>query len=235
MLHRSSSPSHRALWITLGALAVAAVVGTAIAVVRHDAHSSRTTDNAVAQSTAASSNQPAVSPVASPVRPMLPGSAPDDSRLVGGMTNHLDFTRAVAGVLLAYDSSTDFPTRNADLLRAAAPPPYGDPTGLTDDLIRFTPSGAALESLHAAGSEVTVELSEVTVSGWAERRLDEIGVSAGVHGVDVTGVQTITTRDTPPVSIPVELGVIVVCPPTVSFCTLERIYPQHLQNALAAG
>ena len=53
----------------------------------------------------------------------LPGMAPDDSDLVGGMTNHLEFARKVATLLLAYDASTDFAERNADLLKAAAPTP----------------------------------------------------------------------------------------------------------------
>ena len=40
--------------------------------------------------------------------PQLPGVASDDSALVGAMTNHLEFARRVATVLLAYDAGTDF-------------------------------------------------------------------------------------------------------------------------------
>jgi len=38
----------------------------------------------------------------------LPGVAPDDSALVGGITNHPEFARRVATLLLAYDAGTDF-------------------------------------------------------------------------------------------------------------------------------
>ncbi|HEY5152319.1 MAG TPA: hypothetical protein VIJ23_21400 [Mycobacterium sp.] len=63
----------------------------------------------------------------------LPGVAPDDSVLVGGITNHLEFARRVATLLLAYDAGTDFAERNADLLRAAAPTPVRRPDRVGPD------------------------------------------------------------------------------------------------------
>jgi hypothetical protein len=81
MLKRSPTAHPRRLWIALTILAVAALVGTFLMLVRS-----------------------------------------------GGMTNHLDFARRVATLLLTYDAGTDFAARNAELLRAAAPTPYGNPT-----------------------------------------------------------------------------------------------------------
>ena len=117
---------------------------------------------------------------------MLPGGRPD-SGLVGGQTDHLVFARLVATALLAYDPSTDFGARNQDLLRAAAPAPYGDEARLAEDLAALTPSGPALESMQRNRTTVTVELAEVRVSSWAANRLAGIGVSPGVYGIEVTG------------------------------------------------
>ena len=124
--------------------------------------------------------------------------APDDSTLVGGMTNHLDFARRVATLLLAYDAGTDFAARNADLLRAAAPTPYGNPTGLAETLAAYTPTGASLDSIRATNTTVTVSLSDVSVSDWAARKLAARGASSGVYGIDITATQTISTRNAAP-------------------------------------
>lgn len=166
---------------------------------------------------------------------ILPGSSPTDSELVGGQTDHLEFARLVAQSVLAYDSGTDFRARNQDLLRAAAPSPYGDPSQLAQDLTAFTPAGPALDSLKANRTTVTVNLTAVAVSEWAANRLKGIGVSPGVYGIDVTGRQTITTVSGNPTKVTVQLGVTVACPPAATYCTLDRVLPQHLQEALGPG
>lgn len=166
---------------------------------------------------------------------ILPGSSPTDSELMGGQTDHLEFARLVAQSVLAYDSSTDFQARNQDLLRAAAPSPYGDPSQLAQDLTAFTPAGPALDSLKANRTTVTVDVSDVAVSEWAANRLKGIGVSPGVYGIDVTGQQTITTKSGNPTRVTVQLGITVACPPATSYCTLDRVLPQHLQDALGPG
>ena len=164
----------------------------------------------------------------------LPGSAPDDSALVGGITNHLEFARRVATVLLAYDSGTDFTARNADLLRASSPTPYGDAAGLADDLEKFTPTDQAIASLRSTDTHVSVTLSEVAVSDWAARTLAARGASSGVYGIDITGSQQISAAGATPIVVPVEVGVAVACPPAVAFCTLAGVVPQHLEDALAS-
>ena len=165
---------------------------------------------------------------------MLPGGRPD-STLGVGQTNHLEFARAVAQALLAYDPSTDFNARNQDLLLASAPAPYGDSARLAQDLAALTPSGPALDSMRRNSTTVTVDLTEVRVSAWAANRLEGIGVSPGVYGIDVTGEQTITTKGGVSTVVPVQLGVTVACPPaTTRFCTLDGVLPDHLQDALGS-
>jgi hypothetical protein len=166
---------------------------------------------------------------------ILPGSSPTDSQLVGGQTDHLEFARLVAQAVLAYDSSTDFQARNDDLLRAAAPSPYGDPGQLAQDLTAFTPAGPALESLRDNDTIVAVDLTDVAVSEWAANRLEGIGVSPGVYGIDVTGQQTIITDSGSPTRVTVQLGITVACPPATSSCSLDRVLPQHMQDALGPG
>ncbi|WP_420119907.1 hypothetical protein [Nakamurella sp.] len=164
---------------------------------------------------------------------MLPGGRPD-SELIGGQTDHLKFARLVAQALLAYDPSTDFQALNQDLLHAAAPAPYGDEARLAEDLAALTPSGPALESMRRNGTTVTVELTGVRVSSWAANRLAGIGVSPGVYGVDVTGRQTVTTKDGSSTVVPVQLGITVACPPATTFCALDGVLPAHLQDALGS-
>ncbi len=164
---------------------------------------------------------------------LLPGGRPD-STLVGGRTDHLVFARLVAQALLAYDPSTDFDARNQDLLDASAPAPYGDEARLARDLAALTPSGPALDSMQKNRTTVTVDLTDVEVSVWAANRLAGIGASPGVYGIDVTGQQTITTKDGPPTVVPVQLGLTVACPPATTFCTLDGVLPAHLQDALGS-
>jgi len=164
---------------------------------------------------------------------MLPGGRPE-SVLIGGQTDHLQFARLVATALLAYDPSTDFDARNQDLLHAAALAPYGDEARLAEDLAALTPSGPALDSMRRNGTTVTVELTEVRVSWWAANRLAGIGASPGVYGIDVTGRQTITTKDGPSTTVPAQLGITVACPPATTFCTLDGVLPAHLQDALGS-
>ena len=164
---------------------------------------------------------------------MLPGGR-SESALVGGQTDHLVFARLVAQALLAYDPSTDFDARNQDLLFAASPAPYGDEPRLAQDLAVLTPSGPALDSMRKNRTTVTVDLTGVQVSVWAANRLAGIGASPGVYGIDVTGQQTITTKDGPPTVVPVQLGITVACPPATTFCTLDGVLPAHLQDALGS-
>jgi len=220
--------------LVVGGLALAAlIVVTAVVALRPNessagARPSSTVAHSSAAVTIASSQSVSVSSSV-----MLPGTRPD-SQLVGGQTDHLRFARLVALALLAYDSSTDFDARNQDLLLAPAPAPYGDSARLAEDLAAFTPTGPALDSMRRNRTTVTVDLTEVHVSAWAANRLEAIGTSPGVYGIDVTGVQTITTQGGVSTSVPVQLGVTVACPPATRFCTLDGVLPAHLQDVLGS-
>jgi hypothetical protein len=216
------------------AVAVVAVLMFRVFLSDDEAGTSTGTDPASPVSARSSTTTASATP-ASSAGIVLPGSSPTDSELVGGQTDHLEFARLVAQSVLAYDSGTDFQARNQDLLRAAAPSPYGDPSQLAQDLTAFTPAGPALDSLKANRTTVTVDLTDVTVSEWAANRLEGIGVSPGVYGIDVTGRQTITGTSGNPTKVTVQLGVTVACPPATSSCTLDRVLPQHLQDALGPG
>lgn len=219
---------------TVVAVAVVAVVVFTVFLSDDDAGTPTGTVAAPSVSARSSTTTASATPSSSP-RVILPGSSPTDSELVGGQTDHLEFARLVAQSVLAYDPGTDFQARNQDLLRAAAPSPYGDPSQLAQDLTAFTPAGHALDSLKTNRTTVTVDLTDVEVSEWAANRLEGIGVSPGVYGIDVTGQQTITTESGSPTRVTVQLGVTVACPPTTAYCTLDRVLPQHLQDALGPG
>src|SRR5664279_3089860 len=232
MLKRS--PSRLGLRIMVSALVLAAVLTV---VVRHDGGNA---DPRPAVQPTVTQGRPnySVSGTGDPwaeSTPQVPGVAPDDSALVGDFTNHLEFARRVATLLLAYDAGTDFAARNADLLRAAAPTPYGDPTGLAETLAAYTPTGEGLESIKATHTRVAVLLSGVAVSDWAAHRLAARGASSGVYGIDITATQTISTRTAPRAEVPVRMGLTVACPPAVEFCTLAGVFPQFLQDALGSG
>ena len=239
MQSSSNPPSgrHRIVIVGAAVVAVAVLAVVVIVVFLGDDEPGRPTGTVAAPSTtiaAAPVTSTSTTPPSSG-RAIMPGSSPTDSELVGGQADHLEFARRVAKAVLAYDSSTDFQARNADLLRAAAPSPYGDPGQLAQDLTAFTPTGPALQELRDHDTIVTVDLTDVAVSEWAANRLEGIGVSPGVYGIDVTGQQAIVTDSGTPTRVTVQLGITVACPPATSYCTLDRVLPQHLQDALGPG
>jgi|GEM_PF-1680867 len=236
---RNPLEGRRRLWVALGVLGALAVLGTA-GVLNFKGGDDTAAPAATLQTppsfvAGAQARGTSATPPTPHSMGLLPGSAPEDSTLVGGLSNHLEFARAVASALLAYDPTTDFQARNADLLRAAAPTPLGDPASLAQDLARYTPTGASLDSIRALGTTVTVDLSDVSVSPWATKKLASIGARSGTYGIDITGAQTITTTAGPSTKVPVQLGITVACPPASSFCSLDRVFPQHVQDALGSG
>ena len=226
----------KGLWIGMAALAAIAIVGTAATLLfRSDGEQKPAASVPSAPLSAPRSVAPStVLSIGSNYDRLLPGSSPRGSTLIGGETNHLAFADEVAQALFAYDPSTDFQARNADLLRAAAPTPWGDPESLAQDLTKYTPAGPALDSIRNQGTTVTVSLTDVAVSLWASKKLAAIGASSGTYGIDITGTQTIATSSGAPVTVPVQLGITVACPPATQSCTLDRVFPQHLQDALGS-
>jgi len=219
---------NKVLLVAAAALTLVALVATiALVVVRphHVATPTPASRNAAAPAVSTSTtdtNHVGPSPVfTSPA--YLPGSDPTDSTLVGGQTNQLVFAEKVATALFSYGPATDFPARNADVMEVALAAPLGDSAGLTTDLLRYTPTGTALNQIRSSGTTSTFRVQTVAISQWAVQKLQDIGAQSGTYGIDVVGVQTITARGSAPVSLSVSMGLTVACAPAVSFCGLDRI------------
>lgn len=221
---------NKVLLVAAAALAVVAVVATVALVVVRPAHV--TSPNSSSGSTAASAVPTSTAAVgevfvgpgpALPASTYLPGSDPTDSTLVGGQMNQLVFGQKVADALFSYGPSTDFQARNADVMEVALTAPLGDSAGLTTDLQRYTPTGAALSQIRSSGTTATFKVRTVAISQWAARKLQDIGAQSGTYGIDVVGEQIITARGTTPVSLSVSMGLTVACAPAVDFCGLDRI------------
>ena len=233
MLKHLSSTRRRVVWILLPVLVFVAIL--AIVFLPHGGGPSQPVVSQPLATVTPTFWATSTTPTPTQRTTRLPGVAHDDSKLVGGMTNHLDFARQVAETLLAYDAGTDFDARNADLLSAAAPTPYGSQSQLADLLAAYTPTGASLASIRANNTTVTVTLTAAEVSDWASHKLAARGAATGVYGIDITAAQTISTRSVTGVPVPVRMGVTVACPPAVEFCTLAGVFPQYLADALGAG
>lgn len=232
---------NKVLLVAAAALMVIAVVAAIALVVLRPHHVAASTPSsgsvavsAVSTSTA-DTNQVFVglSP-ASSAPAYLPGSDPTDSTLVGGQTNQLVFAEKVATALFSYGPATDFQVRNADVMEVALPSPLGDSAGLTTDLQRYTPTGAALSQVRSSGTTATFRMQTVSISQWAAQKLQDIGGQSGTYGIDVVGVQTLKTRGSAPISLSVSMGLTIACAPAVSFCGLDRIQATLL-GQLAAG
>lgn len=221
---------NKVLLVVAAALAVVAIVATVAMVVVRPAHvtppnpsSGSTAASAVPSSTAAA-GEVFVSPgPVAPTSTYVPGSDPTDSTLVGGQTNQLVFAQKVADALFSYGPATDFQARNADVMEVALAAPLGDSPGLTTDLQRYTPTGAALSQIRSSGTTATFKVQTVAISQWAARKLQDMGAQSGTYGIDVVGEQIITARGTTPVSLSVSMGLTVACAPAVDFCGLDRI------------
>ena len=209
---------------------MAAVVATAVLLVGGHSQQTPAVESApVAASAAESSGSWPAGPIsveepsAAISTPYLPGSDPSDSELVGRQTNYLTFAERVASALFSYSPTTDFQARNADLMELALPVPLGDSAGLQTDLARYTPTGAALAAIRSQATVATFKAQTVSVSQWAAKRLQDIGAQSGTYGIDVVGVQTITTKGQSPVMLSVSMGLTVACAPAVTFCGLDRV------------
>ena len=221
---------NKVLLVAAAALAVVAIVATVALVVVRPAHvasptssSGSTATPAVPTATAAAGEVFVGPGPAVPTSTYMPGSDPTDSTLVGGQTNQLVFAQKVAKALFSYGPATDFQARNADVMEVALAAPLGDSAGLTTDLQRYTPTGAALTQIRSSGTTATFKVQTVAISQWAARKLQDIGAQSGTYGIDVVGEQIITASGTTPVSLSVSMGLTVACAPAVDFCGLDRI------------
>ena len=128
-------------WITLSALVVAVLGAVVIGQVDNGADRSPVPQPTVAEPMRSYSAPTTSAATHGSTRP-LPGVAPDDSVLVGGITNHLAFARSVATTLLGYDAGTDFAAATLTCCGRPHPPHMG--TTSTSDSDRNPPADPTL-------------------------------------------------------------------------------------------
>lgn len=149
---------------------------------------------------------------------------------LAGMTDPLVFAGAVAVVVLSY-APGEHPEARADaVLAVAALPPIGSPQELAADLDRLTPTPALVSS------DATVEFApdSVVPSAWAASRMDQLRLPLGSFAIDVTGTQIVTVPGHDPVSISVTIGVTGACPPALTQCEIDRIFPRTIAQELGS-
>ncbi len=143
---------------------------------------------------------------------------------LAGMTDPLVFTRALADLVLSYGAGEEPSARADAVLAVAALPPLGSPSELAADLQRFAPA----PTLVASGATVMFTPDSVAVSEWAAARIAQLRLPAGSFAIDVTGNQIVTVPGHAPVSAAVTFGVTGACPPALSQCEVDRIFPRTI-------
>lgn len=244
---------HRMWWLLAAVLAVAAWGSWLAATGRTPDYSNGTwgTASPTSQSPAASgvpisseradmTSRPATTSAPSVLTESVAGAStsPQDlthvlapePRSFASMTDPVAFARAISDVVLSYKPDTNFEQRNTAVLAVAALPPLGSPAELAGDLEAFTPH----DSENQADRTVTFAADSVASSSWASARFPPLGLPEGVFAIDVVGTQTITAPGESPLSASVTLGITGACPPALTQCEIDRIFPKTVQQALAS-
>lgn len=155
--------------------------------------------------------------------------APSRSALVG-MTDSLAFAGAVANAVLSYGPGEDSDARADVVLAVAALPPIGSPQELAADLDRLAPAPALVSS----GATVEFAPDSVAPSAWASSRMDQLRLPLGSFAIDVTGTQIVTAPGHDRVSVPVTIGITGACPPALTQCEIDRIFPRTIAQELGS-
>jgi hypothetical protein len=142
------------------------------------------------------------------------------------MTSPAAFARSIAQVLLAYGPDVDFEARRDVVMAVAALPPLGSPDELSSDLFAFTPNPVG------DGGAVTFAPDSVALSLSATARITRLGLPAGSFAIDVAGSQTITMPGQRPVLVSVTMGITGACPPALTQCEIDRIFPRTIRQEL---
>lgn len=154
-------------------------------------------------------------------------SSPDD---LAGMTDPFAFARAVADTVLTFSPGVDLGARADSVMAVAALPPIGSPAELAADLRRFDPDPVT----RYGGGKVTFVADSVEPSPWAAARLDRLGLPAGSFAIDVTGSQLLTLHGHQPESVAVTVGITGACPPALTQCEIDRIFPRTVAQELGS-
>lgn len=115
-------------------------------------------------------------------------------------------------------------------MAVAALPPIGSPAELAADLRRFDPDPVT----RFGGGKVTFFADSVEPSPWAAARLDRLGLPAGSFAIDLTGSQLLTLPGHQPVSVSVTVGITGACPPALTQCEIDRIFPRTVAQELGS-
>lgn len=157
--------------------------------------------------------------------PGVAASLPAD---LAGMTDPLVFARAVAHTVLTFSPGMDLGARTTAVMAVAALPPIGSPSELAADLSGFDPDPVARQG----GGTVTFAPDSISPSPWAASRLDQLGLPAGSFAIDVTGNQLVSLPGHQPVSVAVIVGITGACPPALTQCEIDRIFPRTIRQEL---
>ncbi|MBN9607886.1 MAG: hypothetical protein BGO26_06675 [Actinobacteria bacterium 69-20] len=158
------------------------------------------------------------------------GAAASSLAGLAGMTDPLVFARAVAHTVLTFSPRVDLGARTTAVMAVAALPPIGSPSELAADLRSFDPDPVA----RYGGGTVTFIPDSITPSPWAAARLDQLGLPAGSFAIDVTGNQLVTYPGHQPVSVAVTIGITGACPPALTQCEIDRIFPRTVAQELGS-
>lgn len=149
---------------------------------------------------------------------------------LAGVTDPLVFAGAIADVVLSYAPGEDPEARADAVLAVAALPPIGSPQELAADLDRLAPAPALVSS----GATVEFVPDSVAPSAWAASRMDQLRLPLGSFAIDVTGTQIVTVPGHDPVSISVTIGITGACPPALTQCEIDRIFPRTIVQELGS-
>jgi hypothetical protein len=149
---------------------------------------------------------------------------------LAAMTDPLAFARAVTRTVLTFSQRVDLAARTAAVMAVAALPPIGSPSELAADLTSFDPDPVT----RYGGGTITFIPDAITPSPWAAARLDRLGLPAGSFAIDVTGNQLVTYFGHQPVSVAVTVGITGACPPALTQCEIDRIFPRTVAQELGS-
>lgn len=149
---------------------------------------------------------------------------------LAGVTDPLAFARAVANAVLSYGPGEKAVSRADAVLAVAALPPIGSPQELAADLDRLAPAPA----LASSGATVEFAPDSVAPSAWAASRMDQLRLPLGSFAIDVTGSQRVAVPGHDRVSVPVTIGITGACPPALSQCEIDRIFPRTVAQELGS-
>lgn len=148
--------------------------------------------------------------------------------VLANMTDPLTFASAVAATVFTSRPDVAFGARVEAVMAVAALPPLGSPTDLHADLIAFAPDAG----LGSSGAGISFSADSVAVSPWGSARINQLHLPDGAFAIDVTGHQLIDVTGHEPVSVAVTAGMTGACPPALTQCELDRIFPRTVAAEL---